>query len=33
MSFDKASDNFKEKGIHWKHNFTKCTGIGKSPFY
>ena len=33
MSLDKASDSFKEKGIHWKHNSTKCTGFGKSLFY
>ena len=29
-SSDKALDSYKEKGIHWNVNLTKCTGIGKS---
>ena len=26
-SLDKALDSYKEKGIHWNLNLTKCTGI------
>ena len=32
-SSDKALDSYKEKGIHWNLNLTKCTGIGKSLLY
>ena len=27
MSSDKALDSYKEKGIHWNPNLTKCTEI------
>ena len=30
MSSDKALESYKEKGIHWNPNLTKCTGIGTS---
>ena len=33
MSSDKALDSYKEKGIHWSLNLTKCSGIGKSLLY
>ena len=33
LSSDKALDSYKEKGIHWNPNLTKCTGIGKSLLY
>ena len=33
MSSDKALDSYKEKGIHWNLNLTKCIGIGKSLLY
>ena len=33
MSSDKVLDGYKEKGIHWNPNLTKCTGIGKSLLY
>ena len=32
-SLDKALDSYKEKGIHWNLNLTKCTWILKYLLY